>query len=86
MIALGENVYNYGFTLQFGDVIGIGLTKENDKFNERRAWITKNGILLNRPPSNELGKWLATVEIKDSEREEYNMGNSKPTNEKTDGK
>ena len=47
-------------------------------------WITKNGILLNRPPAGELGKWLATVEIKGSEREEYNMTNTTNTKQATD--
>ena len=28
IVALGENVYNYGWNLQFGDVIGIALTQE----------------------------------------------------------
>ena len=49
-------------------MIGIGLTKETDKFNERRAWISKNGVLLNSPPADEMDKWLATVEISAKER------------------
>ena len=51
VVANGENVYNDNWNLDYGDVIGIGLTKEDpDKFNERRTWISKNGILLNLPP------------------------------------
>jgi hypothetical protein len=50
VVANGENLYNYNWALDYGDVIGIGLTQENDKFNERRAWVSKNGILLNLPP------------------------------------
>jgi hypothetical protein len=61
--AEGENIYNYSWILAYGDVFGIGLTKENSKFNERRAWISKNGLLLNYPPNDEMDRWLATVEI-----------------------
>ena len=61
VVSNGENVYNYNWNLDYGDVIGIGLTKESPKFNERRAWISKNGVLLNAPPADEMDKWLATV-------------------------
>ncbi len=74
-MAQGENIYNYNWSLSFGDVIGIGITQESEKFNERRAWISKNGLLLNYPPANEMDKWLATVDITADEREEYNIGN-----------
>jgi len=59
----GENIYNYSWLLAYGDVIGIGLSRENSKFNERRAWISKNGVLLNSPPLDEMDKWIATIEI-----------------------
>lgn len=49
--ANGENIYNYNWELDYGDVIGLGITPESDKFNERRAWISKNGLLLNYPPA-----------------------------------
>jgi hypothetical protein len=63
--------------LAFGDVFGIGLTKENSKFSERRAWISKNGVLLNFPPNDEMDKWLATIEISVEEKNEYNLGTEK---------
>ena len=61
VVAGGENIYKYGWMLDYGDVIGVGLTKESDNFNERRAWVSKNGVLNNRPPAEEMDKWLATV-------------------------
>lgn len=77
VVANGENVYNYNWNLDYGDVIGIGITKESDKFNERRAWISKNGVLLNFPPFDEMDKWLATVEITAEEREKFNVSKDK---------
>ena len=46
----GDTVFNYSWGLAYGDVIGIGITKETSKFSERRVWISKNGMLLNTPP------------------------------------
>ena len=48
----GVNIFNYGWKLAYGDVIGVGLTTETSKFDERRGWISKNGTLLNRPPAD----------------------------------
>lgn len=59
--AEGENIYNYSWNLAFGDVFGVGITRESSKFSERRAWISKNGVLLNYPPNDEMDKWLATI-------------------------
>lgn len=81
VFANGENVYNYNWNLNYGDVIGIGITKESEKFNERRAWISKNGVLLNFPPFDEMDKWLATVEISAEEREKFNVGKDKEKTE-----
>ena len=71
VIADGQNLYNYNWNLVYGDVIGLGITKESNKFNERRAWVSKNGILLNLPPNDELDKWLATVNITAEERQKF---------------
>lgn len=79
MVTKGENIYNYNWSLDYGDVIGLAITKENDKFNERRAWISKNGVLLNIPPHNEMDKWLATVNITADEREKFDIGKEKNT-------
>lgn len=61
VVANGESLYNYNWSLAYGDVIGLGVTKESDMFNERRAWVSRNGVLLNFPPLDEMDKWLATV-------------------------
>ena len=45
-------MFNYNWSLNYGDVIGIGITKEGSNFSERRAWISKNGMLLNTPPED----------------------------------
>lgn len=65
----------------YGDVFGIGLTRENSKFSERRAWISKNGVLLNYPPNDEMDRWLATIEISAEQKAEYNLGTEKKENE-----
>ena len=77
VVASGENIYKYGWVLKYGDVIGAGLTRESDKFNERRGWVSKNGVLMNRPPAEEMDKWLATIEISAEEREKFDMNKDK---------
>lgn len=77
VVADGQNVFNYNWKLDYGDVIGLGITKEHSKFNERRAWISKNGILLNSPPYDEMDKWVATLDISAEEREKLNVDKEK---------
>jgi len=45
----GEVKYQFKWDLEYGDVIGMGLTTIE---SARRVWITKNGLLLN-PPTQE---------------------------------
>ncbi len=38
----GNNSINFPWKLEYGDTIGIGITKHE---GSRRAWITKNGVV-----------------------------------------
>lgn len=49
----GILVYNYELNAGYGDVIGIGITKE-----DQRVWFTYNGVLLNEPTSLEQERWF----------------------------
>lgn len=46
-------MFNFKWELEFGDVIGIGITEK-----EKRVWISKNGKLLNPPNGEEIMKNL----------------------------
>ncbi len=46
-------MYNYELNLGYGDCIGIGVTKE-----DQRVWFTYNGVLLNEPTSAEYERWF----------------------------
>lgn len=43
----GNNQINFQWKIEYGDTIGIGMTKHE---GGRRVWITRNGIIQN-PPS-----------------------------------
>lgn len=43
----GNNQINFPWKIEYGDTIGIGMTKHE---SGRRVWISRNGIIQN-PPS-----------------------------------
>jgi hypothetical protein len=49
----GILVYNYLLSGNYGDCIGIGITKEY-----MRVWFTYNGVLLNEPTGAEQERWF----------------------------
>jgi hypothetical protein len=53
VVLYGENKFPYRWSLDYGDMIGLGITSNN---NEKRAWVTKNGVILNPPNREEMLK------------------------------
>lgn len=54
--------FNINWTLEYGDIIGIGLTKHK---NNVRAWITKNGKIVNSPTPEDI---LANTEFQEENK------------------
>lgn len=53
VVMYGENKFPYRWSLDYGDMIGLGITSNN---NEKRGWVTKNGVILNPPNREEMLK------------------------------
>lgn len=54
-VIYGNNQINFQWKIQYGDTIGIGLTKHE---GGRRVWITRNGIIQNLPSEEERIKFI----------------------------
>lgn len=55
----GVNTNTFDFRIQYGDTLGIGLTKHD---SARRAWFTKNGVILNPATQEEMMKEIKITE------------------------
>ena len=51
VVSYGTNINTYKWSLQYGDVIGLGLTLHE---GSRRVWVTRNGVMMNPPSQQEM--------------------------------